>query len=148
MLDEDAAGLAGRIFGFESVKHNIASLRTKSAPSDDRVLAEILAKLPREAVEALSGSFVARFLGQGDGLLSNWRDVNVTLLEKTNVVTSVASLRPISILSVLHKLYLKCPFNGHASLRDFVLPEGFCCIPQTLLDPRRNTHNTSGYREE
>ena len=101
-LDDGSADLATHLFSPEHITKNIASLRSKSAPSDDHVLSEVLAKLPWVALQALSASFSVRFLGQAGRAPCSWHDVKVTLLEKANMVTSVSGLRPISVLSVLH----------------------------------------------
>ncbi len=108
----------------------------KSAPGADGITWQLLSALPDHAVIALRNLFEGR-LNCEEGLcdsIADWCRILITLIPKTNNAVTFASWRPISLTSVLQKLYLSvCSIL----LREFGRPihecqYGFCPGKQVM----------------
>ena len=109
---DDRYLLASNIFSVEKVTEAISNLKGNTSGSEDGVLAEMLWALPTSAVNILAGLFADRFIDEKEGPCVNpWSKILVVLIPKCLSPSSISDFRPISVISVLCKTYLRCISN-------------------------------------
>ena len=117
--------LSEDIFCDRNFDSSIQRLNRRSSPSIGRVVADLLQALPLESLRFLGSAYRRRFLCSDEGGSLCWKSVCVTLFQKANQPTNMNDFRPITVQSMMQKLYMMTILIGCPQLRDIPLPEEF-----------------------
>ena len=111
----DVYSLAQQIFSLDRMKVAISSMKPESSGSDDGVVVSMVRALPDEAIGILEELFCQRFVRFNTEKGSNkldaddeWRQLHTVLIPKVVSPGSLEQFRPITVMSVIAKLYYKC----------------------------------------
>ena len=113
--EKDTCELAERIFDVKNLQEAITLMKPEASGSDDGIVVNMIRALPEEALSLLGELFCQRLVRmnveKGRNKLDpedGWRKLHSILLPKVLSPGSLEQYRPITVMSVVAKVYYKC----------------------------------------